>query len=264
MILIGCVLGPKAADRAVELKKLKEDRRKTGPVEYLVVDDFLRAAYLAEEKVSEGHVVSVAGSMSDLTLPPPLSVEGIGDQEWRESWQRRLERGKIGFIPLDVANQPPIPRESLLATAILRKYDRASKALDTAIREMQAVERQARAEQKALSSGYVGGRPPYGYRAINGQLIKDSRQAESVKLIFKSMRDGSSGYMILTALKEAKAKGYWDGVKVRRILRHARLYCLGECTFRGKTVTVPDLAFLPADWVDTYTPCAAATSKDTP
>jgi hypothetical protein len=251
VILIGCVLGQKSAQRAAELKDMVAERRKAGPVETYMVDNFLRASCLAEEKAAEGEVVCIAGSLADLHVPDGLSTEGFGVIEWRESWLARLERSRIGFVPLAVNDSPQIPREALLATNVIRSFTRASKALDTAIREIQSSERKSRTEKKGADTGYVCGRPPYGYRAVEGQLVQDPKQVEAIKIIFKIVRGGGSRSQCLAALKEAKARGYWDVVKVRRILRHSRLYCLGECSFRDKTVTLPDLAFLPEEWVNT-------------
>ena len=259
MILIGCVLGPKAAQRASELCEMAKERGKSGPVEVCTVDDFLRATCFAEEKAAEGEVVCIAGSLSDLALPAALSACGFGVTEWRESWLARLERSRIGFSPMAASEQPAIPREALLATNVIRSFTRASKALDIAIKDIQNRERKERTEKRATDTGYVCGRPPYGYKAVGGQLVIRPEQAAAIKLIFQTIRGGGSGYQCLAALKKAKARGYWDGVKVRRILRHSRLYCLGECSFREKTVVLPDLAFLPTDWVDTY-----QTPKDTP
>lgn len=222
------------------------------PLKVVTVSDFLQALYLAEEKAAEGDLVMVAGSLVDLELPTTTPVEGFGVTEWRESWLARLERSHIGFIPLAVNESPQIPREALLATNVIRSFTRASKALDTAIKSIQVKERRERTESRAKDTGYVCGRPPYGYRAVAGQLKPCKDQVKAIRTIFATVRKGGSVNQSMRALKSAESPGYWDGVKVRRILRHARLYCLGECAFRGKIVTIPELAVLPADWVDTY------------
>ena len=252
MILIGCIIpGLKADERAAELKALVAERRKTGPVTMITSNDFIKAMYLAEEKKAAGELVSVAASMSDITVPPEFASSGIGVQEWRESWIWRLENENIGVIQMDLKSQPVITKETIAATVLIRKYERAKTAMDQAIKDMQSKDRQEKAVKRAIETGYVCGRPPYGYHAINGGLVHNQKQGEAVRLIFTTIRKGGSGYDVLTALKESKAKGYWDGVKIRRILKHSRLYCLGECTFRGKTVTIPDLAFLPPEWAGT-------------
>lgn len=43
---------------------------------------------------------------------------------------------------------------------------------------------------KAQCGGYSGGKPPYGYKVSNGQLIIDEAEAEIVKIVFQQQKEG--------------------------------------------------------------------------
>lgn len=259
MILLACALGDKVDSRKAEVTSRIPDLQANGPVEVRIISDFLRATFQAEELISSGEVVVIAACLADMSIPKDCEVSGFGVIEWRESWLARLEKNKIGFLPLATAESPPVPREAILATAIIRSFTRASRAMDAAIRTIQAQESRARQERVAEDTGYVCGRPPFGYRAVKGRLEIVEKHAAAVRLIFEAYRKSRNMNACVEKAKDAKLKGYWDRVKVRRILSHAPLYCRGECNFRGKSVLNPDLAFLPENWQDTY-----PKTKDTP
>lgn len=55
-------------------------------------------------------------------------------------------------------------------------------------------------EKKAMMGGYIGGRPPYGYRVFNHELVIEPHEADTVRYIFKLRDNGYSLHKIATAL----------------------------------------------------------------
>ena len=45
-------------------------------------------------------------------------------------------------------------------------------------------------EAKATKGGYAGGKPPLGYKSVNGELVVVDEEAEIVRLIYKLRKDG--------------------------------------------------------------------------
>lgn len=45
-------------------------------------------------------------------------------------------------------------------------------------------------EAKATKGGYAGGKPPLGYKSVNGELVVVEEEAEVVRLIYKLRKDG--------------------------------------------------------------------------
>ena len=45
-------------------------------------------------------------------------------------------------------------------------------------------------EAKATKGGYAGGKPPLGYKSVNGELVVVEEEAEIVRLIYKLRKDG--------------------------------------------------------------------------
>jgi hypothetical protein len=92
----------------------------------------------------------------------------------------------------------------------------------------------------------------------NGKITVVRPAAEAVTLIFTRLREGSSIHSVVDEMVrrfptvDGKDKPqHWDSVKVRRILKHAALYCRGETMTPDGPVSDPSIAFLPPDWVDT-------------
>ena len=56
---------------------------------------------------------------------------------------------------------------------------------------------------KKAAGGYVGGKPPYGYRAVGGELVPDERESELVALVHKLRSEGASYRAIGTSLADA-------------------------------------------------------------
>lgn len=80
-----------------------------------------------------------------------------------------------------------------------------------------AAGRQVKAAMRPGS--YVGGRPPYGYRAQGHELVIDPDQAELVKRIFALASDGMSIRRIASRLDDEDAKRRWHRTAVERILK---------------------------------------------
>lgn len=81
---------------------------------------------------------------------------------------------------------------------------------------------------KAIVGGYAGGRCPFGYNAVNGQLIVNEKEAHIVKEIFAMYNDGVSQRQIAKQLNElgylTKTGIPFTQVKVMYILRNEKLY----------------------------------------
>jgi hypothetical protein len=219
----------------------------------VMVGDFLTATARALEDVARGDAVAVGGCLDDIALP--AAHDGFGRVEWAESWLAYLKEHGVAFLAIPSAMAPD--STSATTASIIRGYNRAAEVLAAEIRKLQAEQRRG---ERAASGGYICGRPPYGYQVVKGAFVINQAQAETVKYIFKARRAGTTINEMLVQLKLSHSGGgiipgkpqFWDGVKVRRILKHARMYCLGQYDGgRGQPLQVPSLAFLPAKWVDT-------------
>ncbi len=251
MVVYGIYTFGKVRQRAAALKTLigTLDRKAS----LVMVGDFLEATVKAADAIRDGTIAAVAGSLDDVALPP--EHEGFGEVEWRESWLAYLEQSKVAFLPLKTDR--PSQNGSGAVASIIRGYNRAAGALEESIRKYQSEQRRG---EKVAQGGYVCGRPPYGYRAQDESFVVNKRQAAAVEYIFKQCRAGKPLTYIINGLKDKHSAGgvihgkpqYWDRVKVRRILNHSRLYCLGQYEGgRGQPIHLPGLAFLPASWVGT-------------
>lgn len=81
---------------------------------------------------------------------------------------------------------------------------------------------------KAIVGGYAGGRCPFGYKAVNGQLVVNEDEAKIVKEIFAMYNDNVSQNAIARELNNRgcltkKGKPFTQ-VKVMFILRNKKLY----------------------------------------
>ncbi len=253
MIVYGIFTFGKAKSRATALRALVGRLDSAEKHRLVLVGNFLEATVSAAESIREGTVAAVAGCLDDITLPP--EHEGFGETEWRESWLAHLEQNKVAFLPLP--SERPAVNNSGAVASIIRGYNRAASALTEAVRKFQSEQRR---DEKVAQGGYICGRPPYGYRVRNESFVVNEVQAKAITLIFELCRAGKGMTEIIEALKAKHSSGglirgkaqYWDRVKIRRILNHSRLYCLGQYDGgRGQPKRMPSLAFLPATWVDT-------------
>ena len=80
-----------------------------------------------------------------------------------------------------------------------------------------ATGRQAKAAMKPGS--YVGGRPPYGYRAQGHELVIAPAEAELVRRVFTLARDGASLRSIASKLDQEDPTRSWHRTAVERILQ---------------------------------------------
>lgn len=64
---------------------------------------------------------------------------------------------------------------------------------------------------KASKGGYSGGATPFGYKAVDGELVIDPKEAKTVKLIFKMIDEGKGYRAICARLKELGYKSRKGG-----------------------------------------------------
>jgi len=186
--------------------------------------------------------VLLIGPLDNVLPPAPREGEpAIDPVTWRESILGYLESHQIAFEFIDVDGASLVwKRDAEVARAISR-YSTAARRLEEEIKGRRQVP-------------VVRGRPPYGYYVRDGLLRIDPVAAEAITTAFTERRNGrSAGEVLGTLKKEFPRKGpkkpqFWDYVKLRRIINRAPLYCLGRV---DRDTTIPDLAFLPADWADT-------------
>ncbi len=200
--------------------------------------------------------VWLVGSILDVRAPSEGDAlqRGFSDAEWREAWLEYLTEESLAWLPTD--RPSGVATESLTRVSVLRSYRRAWKALVKAL----AHERAARSKRERSEGepSYTAGRPPYGYRVKGGILVHDTAEVrEVVRQVYLLARNRTPIKTIADqmAAKERslpkQERPWWDSVKIRRLLEHAPLYCLGEYRRRGRVTQAPELAFLPADWANT-------------
>lgn len=82
----------------------------------------------------------------------------------------------------------------------------------------------------AREGGYAGGKPPLGYKAVNGQLVIVPEEAEIVKLVF-SLR--SEGRTLMGITEELNKRGYRS--KKGNEFKHSAVQTIlnNESTYRG-------------------------------
>lgn len=227
--------------------------------------DVLDALADAVALARKGGTSVLIGALEDLR-PPEIDGEVLDVDIWREGIIGLLQDEGIGICLIDLDTVSIGNWEQVSSSKVIREYRHARNIID-----QQLNSRLKAADAQSLATeGRKYGRPPYGYRTRKGRLEIDRPQAEAVTLIFRRLREGSHRLLdILREVKEAfpKVPGssedqYWDHVKLRRIAKKARLYCLGEfAAADGSTVKMPDLAFLPSEWADTTWPTSRKPSN---
>lgn len=77
--------------------------------------------------------------------------------------------------------------------------------------------------EKGRRGGYVGGRPPFGYRAVDRALVPDEREQEVIALARRLRDAGMSTRQIAQGLNEGghrtKAGSAWGPMQVARLFR---------------------------------------------
>lgn len=85
-------------------------------------------------------------------------------------------------------------------------------------------------EAKAKEGGYAGGKPPIGYRAVNGELEIVPEEAEIVRLVFQLRNDG---WTLIGIADELNRRGY--RTKKGNEFKHSAVQTIlnNEETYRG-------------------------------
>jgi DNA invertase Pin-like site-specific DNA recombinase len=106
--------------------------------------------------------------------------------------------------------------------------------------------------QKESTGGWIGGKPPLGYRHKSGELClsQSTAEHEAVRLVFSLRAAGLSYAQIAKAGKLEIPSLHWYKSLVVRILGQHALYCGRVITRGGKVVARPDLRILGPEWDD--------------
>jgi hypothetical protein len=215
---------------------------------------FVRAAVEAREMVRQGASVVLVGALADLQAPAatPGQAQAFTAWEWREAWLARLDEESIGWSAIEPRGSGEEGR-ALSTTSVIRSYRRACVALSKAIARARTQRTIAqRCEQRGVSNQ---GRPPYGYQMVNSALLPEAAEVDRIKRAFKAIRDGmtvSAAARHMSDHEPSKKPEFWDSVKIRRILAHAPLYCLGiRKGPKGREEQSEEWRILPQEWADT-------------
>ena len=77
-------------------------------------------------------------------------------------------------------------------------------------------------EKKASQGGFAYGSPPFGYKALNAELVIDQQEQEIIEFIRRHRRSGKSTHAIAIWLNNngyaAKRGGKWFPQSVKRVL----------------------------------------------
>lgn len=84
---------------------------------------------------------------------------------------------------------------------------------------------------KAKEGGYAGGRPPFGYDVVNGELVINEHEAEMVRLVFELRRMGLSMQKIAN---EVNRRGYRNSKGIA--FKHSTIQVIlgNEKLYRGE------------------------------
>lgn len=192
--------------------------------------DFHQALVVARQRMEEGHQVAIVGPI-DALVPPDVGQSTWTAAEWREAWLHMAREEGITYLPVLDGSSIPVDQsgDEVPATArqsIIRRYQAACSGLRRYVRRLKM---ELAKEHATRERGYAGGRPPYGYRVEQGQLVVHNDQANAVRLIFKLAATGKHSVSDICRMMKAHSPDqFWDGVKVRRILGHAKLYASGS------------------------------------
>jgi len=216
----------------------------------------------------KGERATIQGKLADIT--PPASAGTLSLKAWQGACLVYCATNQI-----DVTLVPKLKRQPGGAVDIQEAAFAVSQATGVLIERIRYEKSKISREIRAERTGYVCGRPPYGYRVVGGEFEIHPHQRHAVRYVFERIRARSTWGGLLASLKAgdfskqeptSSQPQFWDRVKIRRILKHARLYCLGEYSGgRMKSpVTIPSLSFLPADWLNTPTQSRPTALKESP
>jgi len=218
---------------------------------------------LGKRRQHTGVRVVLVGSVDDLHAPQGqgVPVGSFSEHEWREAWLEYLNTSSLSWSPIFPPN-PSTDGGVISRQSVIRSYLRSCHALAKVIARARSQRSMAERGQVA---GYSYGRPPYGYHVINGVMLPNPKQVEAVKRVFVLVRNGAFVAEAATIMRTASnGREYWDAVKVRRLLAHKRLYCMGEYdTPGGEMSTISNLVILPSGWKDTTPPVAIPSRRGT-
>ncbi len=227
-------------------------RKESLPTPTFTTPDFFETTVRAADLAQDGQQVVIVGALDDLHIPADShDANAFTEHEWREAWLAYLHERAVGWSPVRGTAAPSSPQSNANRQSIVRSYQRSCLAI---ARLLSRIRSKRKVGARSKEPGYVYGRPPYGYRVIKGHLQPDKERIKLVKTMFEYLQEGRTvtdtalALQVLNMGRDGK-KEYWDPVKIRRILRHAALYCRGEYTSpTGKTVRLASLAILPESW----------------
>lgn len=218
----------------------------------------LEATREAIRRANKGEQVLLVGPRS---LVVPLADQGVDPEAWFAAWVSLLAQHSLGFAFAGSSTVVVGPTKASTG----RQYQRAEQALHQSI-----------APNEEPTHAYVCGRPPYGYRVVDGMLAAQPKQQEAVKLAFQMAEKGWALRYIVAALQSDFGKTpdgkpqFWDRVKLKRIWSHVQLYTHGRYqTAGGPVLQLPSLAFMQDAYAEVPYPsppvrAAAASRADVP
>jgi len=240
-------LNDKADRKAVRL--IKAVCKKEGFPEPTIVGNYIDVLALAVKHRRLNNKVLVMGNIDVLQADQSEEERTI----LLECIMLILEEHKVAFKFLDITGCVIAPASIQEPRQTIRNfystYTTILKKINTTIQLLDATGEGARHH----------GRPPYGYQQPNGVLMIRRPHAAAVRTIVISARKGSTPGEILADVKarhpmDRNKKAFWDYRKLLRVRDNLKLYCLGTYKSGSEMVTLPNLAFLPAEWVDTQWP----------
>lgn len=146
----------------------------------------------------------------------------------------RKQRDIIGLIE-DVFIAKDIVLVSLRETLdTATPWGRAAIGILSAICQLESETIQERTmvgrEAKVRQGGYAGGKPPLGYKAVNGELVVVPEEAEIVRLVYKLRKEGGT---LMGITEKLNAMGY--RTKKGNEFKHSAIQTIlnNEETYRG-------------------------------
>lgn len=113
-------------------------------------------------------------------------------------------------------------------------WGRAMIGILSSFNQMESENIQARTQMgrqaKAAKGGYAGGKPPIGYKVVDGELVVDPDGAEIVRLVFKLRNEGMT---LMGIADELNARGYTTKGGKRFLHSSVQTILNNEQTYRG-------------------------------
>lgn len=126
-------------------------------------------------------------------------------------------------VPVLSVTEPEVDAEDHTRVLVRQVLGAISQYERVVIRSRMAAGKAA----KKAKGGYVGGRPPYGWRAERGELVHDAEEQETISFIVAERAAGASYRALCGSLAARGALprggGDWFPIQVQRVAeRHAR------------------------------------------